>query len=414
MRARLSSDVLDSPNGGEMASILRACVHCGFCNAVCPTYRLRGDELDGPRGRIYLIKSMLEGGAIGTSSQMHLDRCLTCRACETTCPSGVRYGRLLELARPLVEERVGRAPWERCKRWLIRRIVPHPRRFASLMAVARMFKPAYPAALRELVPAAAARETRRKAATCERKMVLLDGCVQQASAPGINAAASEIFNRLGVQLLSVPESVCCGAVPYHLGVLHEARRCARRNVDAWSAVLDAGAEAVVTASTGCAMMLKEYAELLADDPNYAERAARVSSLVRDPCEVIDPEMLGRVYRVASSPAIAFHAPCTMQHGLRIVGLAEACLRSVGFELTAVPDSSPCCGSAGTFSLLQPRLGNQLLDQKLAALQSGGPGTIATANIGCLIHLRRRADRQVVHWLELIRPHRIRTGQSGRE
>lgn len=410
MRARFSTEVMDSRNGAEMASILRACVHCGFCNATCPTYRLKSDELDGPRGRIYLIKSMLEDEAISTSSQMHLDRCLICRACETTCPSGVRFGRLLELARPLVEERVGRSGWERLKRWLIRYIVPHPRRFSALMVVARIFKPVCPAVLRELVPTAATGDAGHKAVSHARKMVLLDGCVQQALAPAINAAAGEVFDRLGVQLLSFPRSVCCGAVPYHLGALHEARRYARANIEVWSAALDAGAEAVVTTSTGCAMMLKEYAELLADDPTYAKRAARVANLVVDPCEVIDAEELGRVYQAKSSPAIAFHAPCTLEHGLHAAGRTQACLRAVGFELTSVPDAHLCCGSAGSFSLLQPQLATQLLDQTLTALQSEAPTAIASANIGCIMHLRRRADRPVMHWLELIRPHRVRADQ----
>ena len=405
MRAKFSQDFLSSPHGAEMTSILRACVHCGFCNATCPTYQLQGDELDGPRGRIYLIKSMLEEASVGEATQTHLDRCLTCRACETTCPSGVRYSRLLELARPLVEAKVARGPWQRIKRWLIRSIVPHPRRFNALMVLARAFKPLLPAALQELVPPAAAPAV-QTVEIHSRKMILLDGCVQQSAAPNINAAARDIFNQQNIQLLSFPNSGCCGAVSYHLGELVEAQAYARCNIDAWTTALATGAQAVVATSTGCAMMLKEYRGLLAEDPLYAERASRISEIVCDPSEVLDPEVLGQTYRAKSGLRIAFHAPCTMQHGLGVAHKAEACLRAVGFELTYVPDSHLCCGSAGSYSLLQPELANRLLDQKVTALESGLPDKIVTANIGCLMHVQRRAGPEVLHWLEMIRPQRV--------
>jgi glycolate oxidase iron-sulfur subunit len=323
----------------------------------------------------------------------------------------VRYARLVELARPMVETKVGRRPWERLKRWLIRNIVPYRRRFAFAMAAARIFKPLYPRALRELVPGAAADVAEPQVAAHSRKMVLLDGCAQAAGAPEINAAARDIFDQLDVQLLSFPESGCCGAVPYHLGEVAETQRLARRNVDTWWAAVEAGAEAVVATSTGCAMMLKEYGDLLAEDPEYAERARRLAGLVRDPCEVIDPAELGRNYRANSDQRVAFHAPCTMQHGLHVAARAEACLREVGFELADVADAHLCCGSAGSYSLLQPTMANQLLDQKLTALQGAAPTTIASANIGCLMHLQRRASVPVVHWLELIRPHRVGPSES---
>ncbi len=405
MRAKFSQEFLASPDGAEMTSIMRACVHCGFCNATCPTYQLLGDELDGPRGRIYLIKSMLDEASVGKATQTHLDRCLTCRSCETTCPSGVRYSRLLELARPMVEEKVDRGSWELIQRWLIRAIVPHRRRFNLLMALARAVKPLLPSAVRELVPPSVA-PVAPVTDIHSRKMILLDGCVQQSVAPNINAAACEIFNQQGIQLLSFPKSGCCGAVSYHLGELAEAQAYARSNIDAWSTALEAGAQAVVAASTGCAVMLKEYSDLLAGDPLYADRASRISEIVSDPSEVLDPQALGRAYRAQSNHRIAFHAPCTMQHGLGVAGKAEACLRAVGFELTDVADGHLCCGSAGSYSLLQPELANRLLDQKVAALERDRPMQIATANIGCLMHVQRRADPEVLHWLEVIRPHRV--------
>ncbi len=401
MRAKFSQGVLASPDGAEMTSIMRACVHCGFCNATCPTYQIKGDELDGPRGRIYLIKSMLEGEFVGKATQTHIDRCLTCRACETTCPSGVRYSRLLDLARPLIDAKAGRGLWEKTKRWLIRSVVPYPRRFNALMTLARACGPLLPPTLRELLPSLAAAPIESSVQTQSRKMIILDGCVQQSVAPNINAAARKIFNQQRIQLLSFSKSGCCGAVSYHLGELAEAQVHAKRNIEAWTAALEAGAEAIVAMSTGCAVMLKEYSSLLRRDPEYAERACRISEIVRDPSEVLDPGALREAYQVRSDLRIAFHAPCTMQHGLAVAGKAEACLRAVGFKIEYPPDSHVCCGSAGSYSLLQPELANRLLDQKVTALESVQPDKIATANIGCLMHVQRRATPQVLHWLELI-------------
>jgi len=349
---------------------------------------------------------MLEDAAVTEKTQSHLDRCLTCRACETTCPSGVKYGRLVELARPLVDERVGRTLLERLERRLIRLIIPNTRRFGFLMAIARLLRPIFPAALREFVPPVIPSAKAILNSSHERKMVLLDGCVQPVTGPEINAAAHAVFDRLGVELLTLPNAGCCGAVSYHLGEVAEAKRYARQNVDTWHAALERGAEAVVSTSTGCTAMLKEYGELLAGDPAYAKRAQEVAAAVRDPSEVLDAGELGRAYQVKSEQHIAFHAPCSMQHSLHVADNAEACLRAVGFELTSVPDGHLCCGSAGSYSLLQPRLSSQLLDQKLTALQSDGPTVIASANIGCLMHLRRRAEPRVQHWLELISAYEV--------
>lgn len=406
MRARFSDAVLDSPNGREMTSMLRACVHCGFCNATCPTYQLTGDELDGPRGRIYLIKSMLEAEAVGATTQRHLDRCLTCRACETTCPSGVQYSRLLDAARPLVDAKVARKPADRLRRWLLRRIVPFPSRFRWLARLGRVFKSFVPQALAELVPARPSAAVAARVGEHARRMILLEGCVQPAVAPAINEAAREVFDELDITLVTPPRGGCCGAVAYHLGEADEAREFARRNIDAWTAVIEGGAEAVLASSSGCTVMLREYGELLRDDPAYAERAARVAALVRDPGAVIDPTSLAAAYRVPSGTRVAFQSPCTLRHGLRGADAVESLLVAVGFELTDVPDPHLCCGSAGSYSLLQPELSGQLLDNKLAALASGAPDVYVSANIGCLMHLQRRAERPVMHWLEMIRPHRV--------
>ena len=406
MRAKFSDAVLESAHGREMTSILRACVHCGFCNATCPTYQLTGDELDGPRGRIYLIKSMLEESEVGVATQTHLDRCLTCRACETTCPSGVQYSRLLDAARPLVDAKVPRKPGDRLQRWLLRRIVPYPARFRWLAAAGRLVKSLAPRALAELIPA---RPHGYRVATVRkhaRRMLLLEGCVQSAVSPAINEAAREIFDELGIALVTPPAGGCCGAVAYHLGAADEARTFARRNIDAWTAALDNGAEAVLATSSGCAVMLREYGELLRDDPIYAERAARVAALVCDPAAVIDPAQLAAAYHVSAATRVAFQSPCTLRHGLRGADAVESLLVATGFELTDVPDPHLCCGSAGSYSLLQPDLSGRLLDNKLAALESGAPEVYVSANIGCLMHLQRRAERPVKHWLEMIRPHRV--------
>ena len=402
MRTRFSAAVLQTEQGAEMADILRACVHCGFCNATCPTYQLLGDELDGPRGRIYLIKSMLEDAPVGQRTQTHLDRCLSCRACETTCPSGVRYTRLLDLARPLIEQKESRSPWVTSKRWLIRRIVPYRRRFLGLAHLAAVVRPILPRSLGEFAPPLPARRIARAGVvTGQRRALLLDTCVQQALAPEIDIAAQTACEREGIALTSMAASGCCGAVSYHLGAVIEARRFARCNIDSWWEALDDGVEAIVASSTGCAMMLKEYPRLFVGDDVYSQRANRVADLVKDLSEILTPGA-GQ----SSSPStrcarVAFHAPCTMTHGLACASRVAPLLQAAGYELTSVNESHLCCGSAGSYSLLQPDLATQLLDRKLSALTGDAPDLIVTANIGCLMHLRRRAQVPVKHWLELL-------------
>lgn len=400
MQTRLADFIRDTAEGREADAILRSCVHCGFCTATCPTYQLLGDELDGPRGRIYLIKQVLEGHAPTRKTQRHLDRCLTCRACETTCPSGVRYGRLADIGRGVVERSVTRPLGERLARRLLRGIVPYAGRFRLLLRLGRALRPLLPGALQSKVP------PRRVAGPWPdrphaRTMLVLAGCAQSAAAPDTNAAAARVLDRLGIRLLKASGAGCCGALSHHLSAEAEARAQMRRNIDAWWPHLQAGAEAIVMTASGCGAMVKDYGQLLADDPVYAKKAARVSALTHDLAEVLEKEALDRLGAHGGGRRVAFHAPCTLQHGQRLQGRVEAILSRLGFELTPVQDAHLCCGSAGSYSLLQPALARRLRDDKLASLRAGGPALIATANIGCQLHLESGTDLPVRHWIELV-------------
>jgi len=402
VETHLADFIKDTPQGREAESILRACVHCGFCTATCPTYQLLGDELDGPRGRIYLMKQMLEGKPVTAKTQLHLDRCLTCRSCETTCPSGVRYGRLVEIGRELIEQRVPRTADERARRWALRKGILSRPLFGFAAAAGRLARPVLPRSLAAKLPEA--RHLAWPRARHVRRMLALYGCVQPALAPSIDAAMARVLDRVGISLVRVAGSGCCGALSLHLGEGAEARALVRANIDAWWPELQRGAEAIVVTATGCGVQLKEYGELLRDDPAYAERARRVASLARDPVEVVQAEWKRIAPRVAMDRGprkIAFHAPCTLQHGLKLAGRTEEILEALGLELTPVVDAHLCCGSAGTYSLLQPELAERLRANKLAALEAGRPDAIATANIGCLTHLGAGTDRPVRHWVELL-------------
>ena len=402
MQTRILPELLATPRGREADAILRACVHCGFCTATCPTYQLLGDELDGPRGRIYQIKEVLEGQTPTRLTQGHLDRCLTCRSCETTCPSGVRYARLLDIGRELVDARVGRPLVERLLRQALRRILPHPARVRWLFRLARLVRPLLPARLAaKVVSPRPAGDWPRP--TGRRRMIVLGGCVQSALTPATNAAAARVFARLGIDLVQVPEAGCCGALAYHLGAHQEALAAMRRNIDAWWPEILAGSEAILVNASACAAMVKEYGELLADDPDYAERAARVSALARDPAELLRQEDLSALGAPGLGRRVAFHTPCSLQHGQRLGQVVEPILARAGFVPTQVPDGHLCCGSAGTYSLTQPELAERLRADKLAALASGAPELIATANVGCQLHLGAGAPTQVLHWLELLDP-----------
>ena len=402
MQTNLADFIKDTPEGREADAILRKCVHCGFCNATCPTYQLLGDELDGPRGRIYLIKQVLEGATPGTKTQTHLDRCLTCRACETTCPSGVEYGHLADIGRALVEARLERPFTERIRRSAIRRTLAEPRVFDPLVKLAQAFAPLLPATLRARVPAAQP-HTSWAPLRHARRMLVLDGCVQPTLAPNINAAASRVLDRLGISLVRVPGAGCCGAIDFHLTALATAHRRMRALIDAWWPHVEAGAEAIVFTASGCGTMLKDYAHVLAADGDYVEKAQHIAAASRDLAEVLleNRERLRQLPLRRSSHRIAFHSPCTLQHGLRVRGAVEALLSDLGFVLTPVPDSHLCCGSAGTYSILQPELSARLRVAKQAALSSGHPDEIVTANIGCLVHLQSGIETRVRHWIELV-------------
>ena len=409
MKTNLAEFIKDTPEGKEADSILRACVHCGFCTATCPTYQLLGDELDSPRGRIYLIKEMLEGNQVTAKTQKHLDRCLTCRACETICPSGVEYGRLVDIGRNIVERHVSRSPLETLRRALLRAVLPRPALFNPLLKIGRSMRPLLPAALKRKIPQAGTENLDWPAPRHQRKMLVLDGCVQPSLAPGINPATARVLDRLGIALVKEETAGCCGAVTFHLNRQDDGRDYMRRNIDAWWPHVEAGVDAIVTTASGCGTMVTEYGHHLAHDPHYAIKAAKISELSKDIGEILFAEreqlekLLEKASNAASSakPRIAFHSPCSLQHGLKIRGTVEAILVLAGFELTMVPDSHLCCGSAGTYSILEPELSQRLLKNKVAALESDEPSTIATANIGCLTHIQSGTAVAVKHWINIL-------------
>lgn len=402
MQTQLADFIKHTPEGQTADQILRSCVHCGFCLATCPTYQLLGDELDSPRGRIYLIKQMLEGAPVTQKTQLHLDRCLTCRACETTCPSGVEYGHLLDIGRNIADQNVPRTPWANAQRWGLRKLLGNRVLFGTLLKLGQLVRPLLPATLRKKIPARQATRAWPNQVHA-RRMLILDGCVQPALSPNINAATARVLDRLGIQLLRPDSAGCCGAIDQHLNAQEAARLAIKRNIDVWWPLLQQGCEAIVITASGCGVMVKDYGHVLQHDAEYASKAAHISSLTRDLSEIILAEhtRLNTHIKPAQRDKVAFHAPCTLQHGQKIVGVIEQLLGKAGFELTPVADTHLCCGSAGTYSILQPALAKQLRNNKLAALNSGTPHIIATANIGCLTHLQSGSEVPVRHWIELI-------------
>jgi len=401
MQTALADFIRDTPAGREADQILRACVHCGFCTATCPTYQLLGDELDGPRGRIYQIKQVLEGAAASATVREHLDRCLTCRSCETTCPSGVNYHRLLDIGREQVERQVPRSAAQRLLRRLMIEVLAYPNRFTPLLRIGQGLRPLLPPALRKNIPPG--RKVRRAATvpSAQRRVLMLEGCVQPGLAPEINMALERILQRLGIAVTRTPSAGCCGALPYHLSDVERARAMARRNIDAWYPAVEDGAEALVVTASGCGAHLKDYPQLLADDPDYADKARRLVELQRDPLQLLDKASLEQLAIRPRKARLAVHTPCTLQHALKLNGATEALLGRLGYELCEVNEGHLCCGSAGTYSILQPELSGQLRERKLRALTADHPDLIVTANIGCLMHLVESDGVPVQHWLTLV-------------
>jgi glycolate oxidase iron-sulfur subunit len=411
MQTNLADFIKGTREGEEADAILRACVHCGFCTATCPTYQVLGDELDSPRGRIYLIKQVLEGVAPTRKTQLHLDRCLTCLNCETTCPSGVKYGRLVDIGRKVVEERVARPFKDRVKRTMLKEFLPRTGLFKPAFKAGQAARPLLPYSLRDKVQPArhAGPWPRREHA---RKMLVLAGCVQPAMAPDINAATARVLDMLGVQLIEAPKAGCCGAVRYHMNDQAAGLDDMRRNIDAWWPYVDK-VEAIVMTASGCGFTVKEYGHLLAHDPQYAAKAERISAMTRDLSEIL-PDFEGEIAaRMAGKvkERIAFHPPCTLQHGQKIRGKVEGVLRAAGVDVVLCADSHLCCGSAGTYSVLHPEIAHALRDRKLANLEATGAQEIVSANIGCITHLQSGTDTPVMHWIELI--DRALAGESAR-
>lgn len=409
MQTTLAAQYRDTADGQSAEAILRKCVHCGFCTATCPTYQLLGDELDGPRGRIYLMKQVLEGEVPTRKTQMHLDRCLTCRNCETTCPSGVDYGHLIDIGRKLVDAVVERPVSERAVRWALKEGLPSPL-FAPAMKLGQAVRGLLPASLQNKVPAA---QTTRPWPTRvhRRKMLLLAGCVQPAMMPNINGATARVLDAAGIQTVQAPAAGCCGAVKFHLNDQRGGLQQMRANIDAWWPLVEAGAvEAIVMNASGCGVTVKEYGHLLAHDQLYAQRAERVSALTRDLSELLGdlsttllerwPDLAQRIRTTA--PALAFHPPCTLQHGQQLRGGVERELGALGFNIrTASNEAHLCCGSAGTYSVLQPTIAYALRDRKLGHLAEIQAQTIVSANIGCITHLQSGTDTPVRHWVEVL-------------
>ncbi|SDH15722.1 glycolate oxidase iron-sulfur subunit [Pseudomonas flavescens] len=400
MRTNLSEQTRQLPHAVEAERILRSCVHCGFCNATCPTYQVLGDELDGPRGRIYLIKQVLEGGEVTARTQLHLDRCLTCRNCETTCPSGVQYHNLLDIGRAVVDVAVPRPLGQRMLRRGLRALLTREALFTPMVQLGQMLRRLLPAALEAKLPRSAGAARPRPPMRHARRVLMLEGCVQPGLSPNTNAAAARVLDRLGISVVTAREAACCGAVDYHLDAQERGLQRARANIDAWWPAIDQGVEAIVQTASGCGAFVKEYGRLLRHDPEYADKARQVSALARDLVEVLREEPLA-LLAVSTRMRVAFHCPCTLQHAQRLGGAVDDVLLRLGFTLTPVADGHLCCGSAGTYSLTQPALATRLRDDRLDALESGQPEVIVTANIGCQSHLDGARRTPVRHWIEIV-------------
>ena len=422
MQIELAEKYQDTAIGREGQEVISPCVQCGQCTFVCPTFRLLDDEWDGPRGRIYLIQHLLEGKTpsadllppaytittlegktLAANLQMHLDRCLTCRSCEAACPEGVRFGRLLDIGRELVEREMPRSLMERAWRRALKTTLPHRSRFTAVLRTTQALRRFLPVGLRARIP------TRRAAGhwpsqSHARTMVVWEGCVQPTLAPGINAAAARVLDRFGIRLIPAADG-CCGALSQHMSAMRDARAHMRHNIDSLWPLFEAGAETLVLTASGCGAHFRDYGHLLRDDPNYSEKARRISELTRDIAEVVSEE-----WRNEEGPAlsdhhkgrrIAYQSSCSLQHAQRLNGVVEELLNRAGYKLVRVSYPFMCCGSAGAYSILQRELSESLRKKKLNTLLSCRPQGIATSNIGCLNHLAEASPVPVNHWVELL-------------
>lgn len=406
MQIKIAPEFQNDADIGAVKAIVNKCVHCGFCTATCPTYQVLGDELDGPRGRIYLMKEMVEGAPVTAKTQSHLDRCLTCRNCESTCPSGVRYGRLVDIGRRLVDERVMRPLSQRIQRWLMRETLSRRQIFSFLLGVGRAVRPLLPASLKKKIHNAPA-AGQWPVATHKTKMLLHVGCVQPAMMPNVDAATARVFDKLGIELLIASDAECCGAIRQHLSDHHGAEAQMKRNIDAWWPYVENGVDTIVINASGCGVMIKDYAEILANDPVYADKAQRISAMAKDVSEIL-PTLAGQIETLARQKQaggmperVTYHPPCTLQHGQKIRGAVEELLRKLGITVRLCADSHLCCGSAGTYSILQADLSQELRDRKLANIAKTEPQEIVSGNVGCINHLQSGTDTPVRHWIELI-------------
>ncbi len=399
MQTRLIEQFLADPKGQRADEILRKCVHCGFCNATCPTYEILGDERDGPRGRIYQIKQVLEGQSPSYETRRHLDQCLTCRNCEITCPSGVDYGELLDIGREIIEKDTSRPLTDRLKRYLIRECLAYPDRFAALLGMGRLLRPLLPGRLKTLIPIKLPAPP-NPASSHPRKVFLPEGCVQPALSPSITSAACNVLDKLGIEAITEDPAACCGALHHHTSAPEKALRLVRGRIDAWWPYVETGIEAIVSTASGCGIHIKHYGELLKHDPDYAEKSRKISDLTKDLIEIIDQEDITRL-RPNNDCPVAYHPPCTLQHGQRLAGRVENLLDSIGTKRIRFNEPHLCCGAAGSYTLLQPKLSAQLKEKKLQNISRERPELIVTANIGCLHHLASGTSIPVRHWVELI-------------
>ncbi|MFV2054930.1 MAG: glycolate oxidase subunit GlcF [Thiohalomonadales bacterium] len=404
MQTKLSTSLLQTAQGQEADEILRRCVHCGFCTAACPTYQIFNDELDGPRGRIYLIKELLEGAKVSTLTQTHLDRCLLCRACETACPSGVEYGRLLEIGRHEINKKVRRSLGDRLRRWLVVKLLPRQKIIKKLLPIARIFRFLLPSTVRNQIDMPQISSEKKRVwprNRHDRKILLLQGCVQSGVVPDIDISFARVMDSIGISVVTETQIECCGAIEFHLDYRQAALKRIKANIDICWPHVESGIEAIVMTASGCTLMLQDYAQLLSADKVYLDKARQISMQVLDIVQILEKEDLSNMQIHKKKKRIAYHAPCTQQHGLKLPNNVKSLLLEVGYQLMQVEQTQICCGSAGSYSIFNPAIADNLRVNKLHHLQRHNPDFIATANIGCLLHLTAKAEVPVLHWIQLL-------------